>query len=99
MARIRCKYLDCAFWMKTIAVQLIELVSNKGCLTYSPVANSIEDDWEEPMKQKIGRIWKKRTMIKKMILDEDEEGVLTDPKMNDKTDSQLSGFLLAFIHR
>lgn len=50
MARIRCKYLDCAFLDENYcSAALIELDSNKGCLTYSPVAETpIEDDWEEP---------------------------------------------------
>lgn len=49
MARIRCKYLDCAFLDENYcSAALIELDSNKGCLTYSPVAETpIEDDWEE----------------------------------------------------
>ena len=49
MARIRCKYLDCAFLDENYcSAALIELDSNKGCLTYSPVAETqVDDDWEE----------------------------------------------------
>ena len=49
MARIRCKYLDCAFLDENYcSAALIELDSNKGCLTYSPIAEiQTEDDWEE----------------------------------------------------
>ena len=49
MARIQCKYLDCAFLDENYCTAaLIELDSDKGCLTYSPVAETpVEDDWEE----------------------------------------------------
>lgn len=49
MTRIRCKYLDCAFLDENYcSAALIELDSDKGCLTYNPIAeNQLEDDWEE----------------------------------------------------
>ena len=49
MARIRCKYLDCAFLDEGYcSAALVELDSNKGCLTYSPNAETpVEDDWAD----------------------------------------------------
>ncbi|MHC1770505.1 MAG: hypothetical protein AB9907_02000 [Flexilinea sp.] len=49
MARIRCKYLDCAFLDEGYcSAALVELDSNKGCLTYSPNAETpVEDDWTD----------------------------------------------------
>ncbi len=49
MARIRCRYLDCAFLDEGYcSAALIELDSNKGCLTYTPNAETpIEDDWTD----------------------------------------------------
>ena len=49
MARIRCKYLDCAFLDEGYcSAALVELDSNKGCLTYSPNTETpVEDDWTD----------------------------------------------------
>lgn len=45
MARIRCKYLDCAFLDDGYcSAALVELDSDKGCLTYTPNAEAQTDD-------------------------------------------------------
>lgn len=48
MTRIRCKYIDCAFLDENYcSAALIELNSDKGCLTYSPVEETqVEDEWD-----------------------------------------------------
>ena len=59
MARIKCKYFDCAFLDDGYcSAALIELDSDKGCLTYSPNAEEETEEgwndseqlegWEEP---------------------------------------------------
>lgn len=48
MTRIRCKYIDCAFLDENYcSAALIELNSDKGCLTYSPVEETqVDVEWD-----------------------------------------------------
>ncbi len=53
--KIRCKYLDCAFLENNYCTAaLVELDSDKGCLTYMPNSNAAEtssntedENWDE----------------------------------------------------
>jgi len=49
MARIRCKYIGCAFLDGGIcSATAIELDPDEGCLTYSQLGDPFdEDDWNE----------------------------------------------------
>ena len=65
MARIRCKYLDCAFLDENYcSAAMIELDSDKGCLTYKPIEEmnldqSLEEvgdlsEWEDDIEEPEG---------------------------------------------
>ncbi len=49
MPKIRCHYQDCAFLDEGFcSAAAVELDPDKGCLTYSPSAESTpEDEWDE----------------------------------------------------
>ena len=45
MARIRCKYLDCVFLDDNYcSAALVELDSNRGCLTFTPSSKKPVED-------------------------------------------------------
>ena len=45
MPRIRCHYLDCAFLDEGYcSAAMVELDPDKGCVTYSPIADSLPED-------------------------------------------------------
>jgi len=80
MARIRCKYLDCAFLDEGYcSAALVELDSNKGCLTYSPNAETpVEDDWVDTDTEDL-EDWEDLT-------EEDDDDKDDDPWMEDEED-------------
>ncbi len=49
MPKIRCHYIDCAFLDEGYcSAALIELDPDAGCKTYSPTAETVdENEWEE----------------------------------------------------
>lgn len=49
MPKIRCHYIDCAFLDEGYcSAAMVELDPEKGCITYSPTAEAVdENDWEE----------------------------------------------------
>ena len=80
MARIRCKYLDCAFLDEgDCSAALVEWDSNKGWLTYSPKAETpVEDDWVDTDTEDL-EDWEDLT-------EEDDEDKDDDPWMEDEED-------------
>lgn len=49
MPKIRCHYIDCAFLDEGYcSAAMVELDPEKGCITYSPTAEAVdENEWEE----------------------------------------------------
>lgn len=80
MAKIRCKYLECEFLDENYcSAAIIELDSNKGCLTFSPSSQKPVDEIYDSIVDE--EDWYDR-------IDEDEEVSDDDDWMDDELEEE-----------
>lgn len=77
MARVRCRYEDCVFLDEGYCTAaLIEVDPDQGCLTYRPIEDVLDEEWDEALEDE-------------ELLDEDEDLLDEDEDLWDEEDEEI----------
>lgn len=86
MVKVKCKYLDCAFLDENYCIaSMIEIDSDKGCLTYKPNEEIQSDDIAEDVDT-IGE-WDDEV---EEIENDDEDPWMDDEEDDDEEDDDFN---------